>query len=306
MIRDDDEVLASARHTAAHAVIRGDPRETPYREKRVFRPAGVAVWIALIGLAVIVVAPLLWMVSASFMQPGEANNYPPPLLPSSPTLENYRSLFVRLHFAREVLNSAFLALSVTLLSLLLNSMAGYAFAKLAFRGRSTIFALLLAALVIPAQVAMLPLFLMMREMGLVNSFMAVIVPGMASVFGIFLIRQYAIAIPDELLDAARVDGASELRIYFSVILPLAAPALVTLGVFTFLATWNDFMWPLIVLTDTAKYTLPVGLAGLAGEHVQDTELMMAGSVLTVLPVLVLFVVLQRYYVEGITAGSVKG
>jgi multiple sugar transport system permease protein len=153
---------------------------------------------------------------------------------------------------------------------------------------------------------MLPLFLLLKELGLVNTYWGVILPGVASIFGIFLIRQYALGIPDDLLDAARIDGAGEFRIYRSVVLPLLAPILVTLAIFTFLAVWNDFMWPLIILTDDDMYTLPVALANLMGEHAQDVELMMAGSVLTVLPVLVLFLALQRYYIEGVMLGSVKG
>jgi len=154
-------------------------------------------------------------------------------------------------------------------------------------------------------VAMLPLFLMLKSVGLIDTYWGVMVPGLASIFGIFLVRQYALSIPDSLLDAARVDGASELRIYWSLVLPSCAPVLATLAVFTFLGTWNDFLWPLIILTDEAMYTLPVALANLAGEHVQDTELMMAGAVLTVLPVVVLFVMLQRYYVAGIMSGGLK-
>ena len=153
---------------------------------------------------------------------------------------------------------------------------------------------------------MLPLFLMLKQIGLVNTYWGVIIPGMTSIFGIFLIRQYALTIPDSLLDAARIDGAGEFRIYWSMVLPLCRPILVTLAIFTFMGAWNDFMWPLIVLTDEAMYTLPVALANLFGEHVQDTELMMAGAVLTVLPVMILFIFVQRAYIEGITAGSLKG
>ena len=165
--------------------------------------------------------------------------------------------------------------------------------------------MLLSALVIPAQVSMLPSFLMLKQLGLINSWWGVIVPGMASIFGIFLIRQYALSIPDSLLEAARIDGASEFKIYRLVVLPICRPILVTLAIFTFMGAWNDFMWPLIVLTDERMYTLPVALANLLGEHVQDTELMMAGSVLTILPVMLLFMFVQRAYIEGITAGSLK-
>ena len=159
---------------------------------------------------------------------------------------------------------------------------------------------------IPTQVAMLPLFLLMKQLGLINTYWGVIIPGMASIFGIFLIRQYALSLPDDLLDAARIDGAGEFRVYWSVVLPVIRPILATLAIWTFLATWNDFMWPLIVLSDERRYTLPVALANLSGEHVMDTELMMAGSVLTVLPVLLVFLFLQRYYIQGVMAGSVKG
>ena len=185
-------------------------------------------------------------------------------------------------------------------------MAGYAFAKLRFRGRERMFGLLLVALIIPPQVGMLPLFLLMKQLHLVNSYWGAIFPSLATVFGIFLVRQSMLAVPQELLEAARIDGAGEWRIFWSVVLPLARPILATLATFVFMSMWNDFMWPLIVLTDQSRYTLPVAVASLVGEHAQDVELMMAGSVVTVLPVLVLFLVLQRYYIAGLMVGSVKG
>jgi multiple sugar transport system permease protein len=259
----------------------------------------------LIGGAIIALLPTLWMISASFMSTGEANSYPPHFLPHAPTLDHYRTLFSRLSLGRYLANSALVSVAVTVLSLAVNSLAGYALAKLRFKGRDRLFRTLALGLVIPVQVSMLPLFLLMKSLHLVNTYWGVIIPGMASIFGIFLIRQYALAIPEDLLDAARVDGASELRIYRSVVLPVIAPILATLAIWTFLATWNDFMWPLIILSDERRFTLPVALASLSGEHVQDTELMMAGSVVTVMPVLITFLILQRYYVAGIIAGSVK-
>jgi multiple sugar transport system permease protein len=257
------------------------------------------------AVALITVYPLLWMVAASLMPAGEALSTERRFWPSGLTLEHYRELFGRLNLARYFANSLFIAAVVTVLSVVINSMAGYALAKLHFVGRDRLFRVLLAGLVIPAQVAMIPLFLLMKQLGLINTYWAVILPASASIFGIFLVRQYALSIPDALLDAARVDGAGEWRIYWTVVLPLLRPILVTLGVFTFMVTWNDFMWPLIALIDGDMRTLPVALAILSGEHVQDTELMMAGSVLTLLPVLALFVFVQRYYVQGITAGSLK-
>ena len=266
----------------------------------------VLLHVLLAAIAGLAVAPLAWMVSASFMPAGSATTYPPPLLPHPATLANYRELFSHLDLARELRNSAIVAGLITLSSLLFNSMAGYAFAKFHFPARDRLFRLVLLGLFIPPQVAMLPLFILLRELHLVNTFAGVVLPSMATVFGTFLVRQYVLGIPDELLDAARVDGAGELRIYWSVVLPLCAPVLVTLAVFVFMSAWNDFMWPLVVLTDSARYTLPVGLANLSREHVQDTELMMAASVVTLLPVLLLFISLQRYYIRGITMGGVKG
>lgn len=265
-------------------------------------------WIngALLVLATLSLAPLLWMLAVSFMQPGEASRFPPPLLPARPTLANYQALIARSGMLAHFANSLLVAGTITLGSLLLNTLAGYAFAKLHFRGRERVFRLLLGALVIPAQVAMLPLFLLMKQLHLVNTFAGVILPSLASVFGIFLVRQYARSIPDELLEAARIDGAGEGRIFFQIVLPMLKPVLVTLAIFTFMTAWNDFMWPLIVLTDQAHYTLPVALASLSREHIMDVELMMAGAVVTVVPVLALFLLLQRYYLQGLLLGSVKG
>jgi multiple sugar transport system permease protein len=260
--------------------------------------------ILLLG-AVVALYPLGWMVSASLMPAGEAQSFPPRLWPRHITFIHYRELFDRFNLARYFANSLLVAITVTTLSVLINSMAGYAFAKLRFAGRDTLFRFMLGGLVVPAQVAMIPLFLLMKQLGLINTYWAVILPAIASIFGIFLVRQYALGIPDALLDAARVDGADEWSIYRIIVLPLLRPILATLGVFTFMVTWNDFMWPLVALIDGDMRTLPVALAILSGEHVQDTELMMAGSVLTLLPVLVLFVFAQRYYVAGIVAGSIK-
>jgi multiple sugar transport system permease protein len=260
----------------------------------------------LIGGTLVAVFPLLWMLSVSFMRPGEASALPPPLWPAHATLANYHELFERAGMGRYLLNSLAISSAITLLSLAFNLMAGYAFAKLRFAGRERLFQMLLGGLVIPAQVAMLPLFLLLKYLGLVNSYAAVVMPAMATIFGIFLVRQYARGIPDDLLEAARIDGAGELRIFVRIVLPLLKPIMVTLAIFTFLTAWNDFMWPLIALTGQEHYTLPIALASLSREHVQDSELMMAGSVVTVLPVLVLFLALQRYYLQGLLLGSVKG
>jgi multiple sugar transport system permease protein len=257
---------------------------------------------AFAGLAVF---PLVWMVCVSLMPAGSASSLPPPLVPKHPTLVHYQQLLGDGGLKRAFVNSLGLAVVSTFVSVSFNTLAGYAFAKLRFRHRERVFGLLIAALVIPGQVAMLPLFLMLKGMGLVNTWMGVLIPSMAGIFGIFLVRQYARSVPDALIEAARIDGASESRIFFQIVLPLLKPVVVTLALFGFLGSWNDFMWPLIVLTDGQLQTLPVALASLSREHVQDNELMMAGSVVTVLPVLVLFLLLQRHYMQGLLMGSVK-
>jgi multiple sugar transport system permease protein len=251
------------------------------------------------------ISPLLWMVSASFMSIGEASQIPIRILPQNFTLENYKILFSRLNLSRYFINSLIISLSVTFISLFLNSLAGYAFAKYQFKKRDKIFNFLLSLMVIPGQVTMLPLFLMLKSLGLVNTYLGVIIPGMCSVFGIFMIRQYVISIPDSLIESARMDGAGEFQIYLKIILPLCKPILITLGLFTFIGTWNDFLWPLIIMTDNSMYTLPVAIANLMGEHSADVELMMAGSVITVFPILLVFAIAQNYYIQGIMGGALK-
>jgi len=256
-------------------------------------------------IAFFTILPFIWMVAASLMATGEANTFPPKLIPDKIDFSHYIDLITRMELLKYALNSAIIAVSVTVFSLLVNSMGGYAFAKFIFKGKKKLFNYLLSSMIIPGQVTMLPVFIILKNLGLINTYFAIIIPGMASIYGIFLIRQYALSIPDSLIEAAKMDGASDTTVYFRIILPLCKPILVTLGIFTFMGTWNDFLWPLIVMTDSSMYTLPVALANLMGEHTQDTELMMAGSVLTILPVLIVFLALQKYYINGIMMGSVK-
>lgn len=268
-----------------------------------------------VAITVITLLPLAWMVTVSFMPRGESNAFPPPFWPSRWSWENYYELLVRRFidgawFDYRVVpafwNSVAVATLATVLGLTLAVPAGYAFAKLRFSGRDRLLQLLLISLVVPGQVAMLPLFLIFKELGLVNSYAGVILPSLAGIFAILFVRQAALAIPDEMLDAARLDGASEGRIFRSIALPLLAPIIVTLAVFLFLASWNDFLWPLIVLSDQHRYTLPVAVAAIGREHAADGELMMAAAVVTTLPVLAIFLALQRYYMTGLLGGSVKG
>ena len=266
-------------------------------------------------LTTLTIAPLIYMVIVSFMPRGESSNLPTPLWPSRWSLENYHELLVRrlidgawfdYRIMPALFNSVTIAALSTLLGLLLTVPAGYAFAKLHFRGRERLLKILIAALVVPGQVAMLPLFLIFKQLGLVNSYAGVILPSLAGIFAILFVRQAALAIPDEMIDAARIDGASELRIFVTIVLPLLTPIVVTLALFMFLGSWNDFLWPLIVLADQHLYTLPVAVAAIAREHSADGELMMAAAVVTTLPVLLLFLAMQRYYLTGLLGGSVKG
>ena len=266
-------------------------------------------------LALLTVAPLVWMVTVSLMPKGAAVSYPPPFWPAHPTLANYRELLLPngtgpyatdYKIIPAIGNSVALAILSTLLGLALTLPAGYAFAKLRFRGRARLFQLFLALAVVPTQVAMLPLFLLLKSVGLINTYAGVLAPGLAGVYGVLFVRQATLAIPDDMLDAARVDGASEWRIFTAVVLPLLRPVTVTLALFTFLASWSDFLWPLIAITDQKLYTLPVALAAIGREHFKDTELMMAGAVVTTVPVLLLFLALQRYYFSGVLGGGVKG
>ncbi|MFZ2493650.1 MAG: carbohydrate ABC transporter permease [Thermoanaerobaculia bacterium] len=270
------------------------------------RAASVSINALMLAGAIVTIVPLAWMLSASLMPMGEASAFPPRLVPSRPTLDHYVHLFTKLNLGRALFNSALISVLSTVLSLLVNSMAGYAFAKLRFGGRDRLFRTFLVGMIIPAQVAMLPLFLLLKSMGLVNTYMGAMIPLIATIYGVFLVRQFMLSIPDDLLAAARVDGAGEWQIYWTIIMPLARPILATLAIFTFMSAWNDFIWPLIILTGDEKYTLPVAVAILSGEHVMDLELMMAASVITVLPVLTLFFVLQRHYIAGVMVGSVKG
>ncbi|WP_267383182.1 carbohydrate ABC transporter permease [Sphingomonas sp. GC_Shp_2] len=268
------------------------------------------------AFALVVAAPLCWMVNVSLMPKGASASFPPPFWPTHPTLANYRELLfphpdasggsTSYKIVPAIVNSAALATLATLLGLGLTLPAGYAFAKLRFAGQAQLLQGLLALVVVPAQVAMLPLFLMLKWVGLVNSYAGVLAPGLAGVYGVLFVRQATVAIPDEMLDAARMDGAGEWRIFTGIVLPLLRPTIVTLALFTFLTSWSDFLWPLIVITDQNRYTLPVALAAISREHARDTELMMAGAVLTTAPVLLLFGALQRYYFTGVLGGGIKG
>jgi len=249
--------------------------------------------------------PFFWMISTSFKNGGGLFTYPPTWIPRDPTLQWYAQLVREVNFLVHFRNSVFVSVAITVLSLFVNSMAGYAFAKHRFRHRDKIFSFLLATMMVPGQLTMIPVFLLLKKMGFLNSFLGLIVPVCANVFGIFLIRQFMMSIPNDLIESARIDGCSEFRIYWSVVLPLCKPVLATLSIFTFIGSWNDFLWPLIVMVREDGYTLPVALANLNGQHPTDFGLLMAAATVVVLPVLVVFLAAQKYVIRGIATTGLK-
>ena len=218
---------------------------------------------------------------------------------------NYRNLWKTVPYSRYFVNSVFIATASTLLTLFFCSLGGYAFAKYQFRGQKILFGILLASMMVPFQVLLVPLFGLMYDIGWLNSYKAIIIPFSVGAFGVFLMRQFIVTIPSELLDAARIDGCSEFGIYYRVVLPIIKPALGALTIYSFLGSWNGYLWPLIILRDEVKYTLPIGLANLVGIYRQDYGMLMAGTLLSLMPIVILFLAMQREFVQGITLGSVK-
>ncbi|MFY0762283.1 carbohydrate ABC transporter permease [Metabacillus dongyingensis] len=209
-------------------------------------------------------------------------------------------------FGRYFFNSIFITTQVVIFSLLFNSMAGYAFAKFKFRGRELIFLLLLSSMMIPGQVTMIPVYLILKNLGFLDTYYGLVVPGLAGAFGIFIMRQFMLNIPDDFLDAARIDGAGEIRIFFQIVLPLSKPALSALGIFTFVGSWNDFLFPLLVVNSDAMKTLPLAIASLAaGQYVQSWPILMAAATFVTIPVILVFFLGQRYFIEGITMTGIK-
>ncbi len=265
-------------------------------------------WLyAVLGLGLfLVVVPFLWMLASSLKPEREVRAVPPTWWPETLTMENYDRLFGRLDFPTYLFNSVVVALAVTVGNMVFCSMLGYALAKLDFPGKRALFATVLGTLMVPGVVTFVPLFVIVTKMGLSNSLLGMILPFLAGPFGVFLMRQYISALPDELIQAARIDGAGELRIFFGVILPLCGPALATLGILTFLGSWNNFLWPLVIAQTEDKYTLPVALALYAvGQNATQYGLLLAGAVVVVLPVLVLFLLLQRHITQGIAMTGIK-
>jgi multiple sugar transport system permease protein len=272
------------------------------------RIAGRAVIYGLLLLGCLfTLVPFLWMMSTSFKSATEIVRLPPTVIPEKFTLQSYQAIFndPRVPLGQFYLNSIIVTISVVLMVLFTSSLAGFVFAKYQFLGKNLLFTLILASLMIPFQVMMIPLYLILVRLQIVNSLLGLIVPGATSAFGIFLMRQFIEGIPGELIDAARIDGASEFGIYTRIILPQMGPALATLGIFQFMGTWNDYLWPLIVITTTERRTLPIMLTWYNSQHGARFDLTMAASILVILPIVVIYFLFQRWIVRGITLTGFK-
>jgi len=265
----------------------------------------VAIYTILIVAAFISLLPFGYVVSTSFKSTMALFAYPPDWLPDQPTLDNYRNLLHRYPFWRWLLNSFIVAGSVTAIKLVFDSMAGYAFAKMRFPGREALFLVVLISLMVPFASLLIPTFIIIRELGMLNTYWGLILPGLASPIGVFMMRQFIESLPSDLENAARLDGCSEFQIYRKVILPLIKPGLVVLGVFTFMVQWTSYLWPLVVVTKPEMATLTVGARSLTSTFTQDWGLNSAAAILSMLPMIIVFIFLQRYFIAGSIAGALK-
>ncbi len=267
------------------------------------------VWyLLMIAISVVTVVPFLFMASTSLTQSFTMMTYPPTLIPENPSLANYYEIIFTFQdgmFPRWFFNTLLTTVAITAGSLFLNTLSGYIFAKKEFFGKNFVFALLLATLMVPRAVTLIPSFLIVNRLGLFNTYWALILPELSTAFGIFMMRQFISSLPSELIEVAKIDGAGELRTFWSIIVPLSTPAMAALGIFTVINSWNAFLWPLIVLRANTMRTLVVGLATVQSEFNIDYGLVMAGSVLTVLPMLILYILFQPYFVEGLRMGYGK-
>ena len=262
--------------------------------------------LVLIPIAVVMLIPMVWMLVTSLETLNETRHFPPVLLPHALVPGNYTQVLQQAPFARWFVNTMIVTVATVAGNLLFCSLAGYAFARIKFFGREVVFVLLLATLMIPFQVVMIPTFIIVKDLGLINTLNALIVPNLANAFGVFLLRQFFRTLPVELEEAARIDGASRLSVLFKIVLPLSGPVLATLAVITFLWTWNDFLWPLITIYTPNNMTLQLGLTTFEGTHQTSTNLLMAANVMSMLPVLLLFFLAQKYFIRGIATSGLKG
>jgi len=273
---------------------------------RVLKLVGrTGLYLALIASSIAMLVPFYWMLSTSLKLEADVFAYPPEWIPQPATFIHYVEVWTRLPFARFLFNSLLVASMVTLSNVFFCTLAGYAFAKLSFPGRDKIFFVLLMTLMVPFQVNLIPLYKLMDLFKWIDTYWALIVPGATSVFGIYLMRQYILSIPDELLDSARVDGCSEFGIFWWIVAPLSLPGVATLAIFTFMGAWTNFLWPMIVTSSMDMRTLPVGIALLQEYHTTNWSQTMAGSAIAALPMIIVFLFMQRQFIEGMTAGAVK-
>lgn len=263
-------------------------------------------YAAAILLALIALVPFAWMISTSFKSRGALMSIPIEWIPEEPTLDAYFTVFERFPFLRAIGNSLLIAVCYTLLTLVSASMAAFAFTKIQFKGSGLLLGLYLATMMIPTQVTMIPLFVVMNQIGLINHYSSVILPAIFRPFAVFLLVQQMRTIPPDYMDAARIDGAGVWRIWRQVTLPLCAPALATLAVTNFMDSWNDYLWPLLMLTDKAKMTLPIALSTLNGQYDTEYNVMMAGSLISMIPIILIYIFAQKYFKHGLMAGGVKG
>ena len=269
-------------------------------------PVDWLIFLLLLAGALITVGPFAWMLTTSIKPDPEVFRYPPSLITTDPQWGNYLEIFSAIPFGRAFINSVVVTLTITLLQLIVCSMAAYAFSCMTFRGRETLFLIYLAALMVPSQVTLIPNFMLIRSLGWIDTYQGLILPFAFSSFGTFLLRQYFKTIPRELLEAARLDNCGHWRIYLFIVLPLARPALGALAIFAFVSQWNNFLWPLITTTRPEMQTVTVALATLQGQYNTDWPLLMTGSVLAVAPVLIVFIFGNRAFIAGLTAGSFGG
>lgn len=272
------------------------------------RAGRIALFVALLLGAVFTLTPFVWMISTSLKPSNQVLSLPPQFVPQDPSLDAYRTIFRRFPMARVVANSAGVAVLSTLGQLVMCAMAGYAFARFRFRGRDTLFLLYLLTLMVPFVVTIIPLFVVVKNLGWTNHYAGLIVPGMFSAFGTFLMRQFFQGIPVELEEAATIDGAGTIRTFFTIIAPLSGPPLATLGLLSFMGSWNNFLWPLLIINDRNLMTLPVALSALQGIYPGQTQwnLIMAGAVVAVIPIVIVFLFAQRWFIEGVASSGLKG
>ncbi|MBN9606836.1 MAG: carbohydrate ABC transporter permease [Actinomycetales bacterium] len=285
------------------------PVRTARRRRRRQDPASilgtVLIVLALAAVSFFVLLPVLWMISASFRTNGDLASHPGTLWSTSFTLDNYLNVWSRIPLAKQFLNTIVFAGSVTVLSVLIDGMAGYALARFRFRGQTVLFVAIIATLIIPIQATFIPVYNLLVDLHWLNTFHGLVLPRIADAFGIFFFRQFFLALPKDLEDAARIDGASEFRIFARIMFPLASPAVLTIGMFNLLANWNDLLWPLLVTTNDDMRTLPAGLALFKGQHSTDYGMLMAGGILALLPMVIAFVIVQRRFIAGIATTGMK-